>query len=115
MSEYLDIQTKEKLAPEIKALCDLYKVKAHIGKSQLLSTSTVEALHFIINALPHASIAAVLIAWINARKERTIIIKYPDKTEITIKGPQANNPKHIADTLKSTMPYAIEMKEDDDA
>lgn len=113
MSEYLDIQTKEELAPEIKALCDLYKVKSHIGKAQLFSASSVEVLHFIISALPHASIAAVLIAWINARKERTIIIKYPDNTEITIKGSQANNPKHIASTLKSTMPYAIEMKEDE--
>ncbi|WHR53986.1 hypothetical protein O8413_17690 [Vibrio furnissii] len=73
LSELLELLTKE-------------SVENHLGKVKRYSTAVPDILSLLINTVPYASIASVLIAWIRTKQNRKVHIQYADNTSITLEG-----------------------------
>ncbi len=71
---------------ELSELLTKESVENHLGKVQCYSTAVPDILSLLINTVPYASIASVLIAWIRTKRNRKVHIQYADNTSITLEG-----------------------------
>ncbi|WP_417870451.1 hypothetical protein [Vibrio furnissii] len=71
---------------ELSELLTKESVENHLGKVKRYSTAVPDILSLLINTVPYASIASVLIAWIRTKQNRKVHIQYADNTSITLEG-----------------------------
>jgi hypothetical protein len=86
MSRYLSINGNPEDLSELSELLTKESVENHLGKVKRYSTAVPDILSLLINTVPYASIASVLIAWIRTKQNRKVHIQYADNTSITLEG-----------------------------
>lgn len=74
---------------ELSELLTKESVENHLGKVKRFSVAVPDILSLLINTVPYASIASVLIAWIRTKQNRKVHIQYADNTSITLEGHHA--------------------------
>ncbi len=86
MAQYLDIHGNKEDLNELSKLLGAQGVENHLGTVHRFSAATPDIVTLLINTVPYASIAGVLIAWIRMKQNRKVHIQYEDNTSITLEG-----------------------------
>ncbi|ELV8694368.1 hypothetical protein QNE54_001084 [Vibrio fluvialis] len=86
MSRYLSIDGNPEDLSELSELLTKESVENQLGNVKRFSVAVPDILSLLINTVPYASIASVLIAWIRTKQNRKVHIRYADNTSITLEG-----------------------------
>ncbi|ELO4022984.1 hypothetical protein QWR20_004231 [Vibrio fluvialis] len=86
MALYLSINGEAEDLNELSEMLNQGGVENHLGVSKRFTSSTPDIVTQLINTIPYAAIASVLIAWIRMKQNRKVHIQYDDNTSITLEG-----------------------------
>lgn len=110
MALYLDINGEAEDLNELSGMLSKEGVENHLSEIKRFNSTTQDIVALLINTVPYASIASVLIAWIRMKQNRKVHIQYEDNSSITLEGNHSQKEVEYYVGLKNKASILVESR-----
>lgn len=110
MALYLDINGEAEDLNELSEMLSKEGVENHLGEIKRFNSTAQDIVTLLINTVPYASIASVLIAWIRMKQNRKVHIQYEDNSSITLEGNHSQKEVEYYVGLKNKASILVESR-----